>query len=132
MKSCLIGLAILALPALAAAQPAGYGYPSYDPRTRAYDEASGWNQTDRAYDDQGYDDEVAARSDRPPPYGLSPGDGPADRPGYYRDFWPAPQYGYTYGSARGRGYGYSTVDDWPYQPPPPPYYPAPARDYRSR
>ena len=43
-------------------------------------------------------------------------DGRGYRQGYYRDYFPAPQYGYTYGSARGRGYGYSYGD---YGGPPP-------------
>lgn len=43
------------------------------------------------------------------PWSLAPQDS-GDFQGYYRDYVPAPQYGYTYGSARGRGYGHSYGD----------------------
>lgn len=117
MKSCLIGLAILTLPSVAAAQPMAGDYAS------PYDRQA-WADTSRPEPNDTQAEVMAEQSQRALRYQDRRADGPAQQPGYYRDFWPAPQYGYTYGSARGRGYGYSHEDDRPYEParPQEPYY----------
>ncbi len=113
MKSGLIALAVAAsiLPGLAAAQP--YPWPD-GPRIPT---AEGGR-----YGDPGRRPPTPPRCRLPCPpwYNADDDDGPpwpgpppaarGDPRGYYRDYYPAPQYGYTYGSARGRGYGYSYGD----------------------
>jgi hypothetical protein len=108
MRAWWIGLAALALgPGFAQAQMAPGD--DYRPYAQAEAQPGRYAPSDLSYDDQ----QVPALIQRQAP--ALPYRGPVDPRAYYRDFWPAPQYGYTYGSAHGRGYGYSYEDDAPYE-----------------
>ena len=106
MNTGLIALAAIAAlaPAIAAAQPdSRYSTPEND--------RPAWERQAQSQPCPRDCDRPRDRERPEPPAWSGPASSTrASEQGYYRDYYPAPQYGYTYGSARGRGYGYSYGD----------------------